>query len=193
MWKHILLKNLPGTVFRNCRTINEADRDHKFQVFEVLITETLAIIDPTTRWTSVPVTGDSGVDFIGEREELKTPYLLNRPAEIVLGQIKRRSMGYDKAAFRYDIIRMIEYYNENYAPQKTLFQIVHVLSTDRNTNPKQWLENASYPYVQYHVSPINALDFFRFWRIEQRFFLHLLEGVCSQKEQQVIVDYPVKL
>lgn len=189
MWKHILLKNLPGTAFRNCHTINEADRDHKFQVFEVLITETLAVIDPTTQWTSIPVTGDSGVDFIGERKELKTPYLLNRPAEIVLGQIKRRSMGYDKAAFRYDIIRMIEYYNENYAPQKTLFQIVHVLSTDRNTNPKQWLENASYPYVQYHVSPINALDFFRFWRIERRFFLYLLEGVCSQEEQQIVLDY----
>lgn len=189
MWKHILLKNLPGTAFRNCHTISETDRGHKFQVFEVLITETLAIIDPATRWSSVPVAGDSGVDFIGEREELKTPYLLDRPTEIVLGQIKRRSMGYDKAAFRYDIIRMIEYYNENYAPQKTLFQIIHVLSTDRNTDPKQWLENASYPYVQYHVSPINALDFFRFWRIEQRFFLHLLEGVCSQEEQHVILDY----
>ena len=189
MWKQILLKNLPGTAFRNCRTINEGDRSHKFQVFEVLITETLAIIDPTTRWRSLPVTGDAGVDFIGERAELKTPYLLDRPAEIVLGQVKRRSNGYDQAAFRYDIIRMIQYYNDNYAPQKTLFQIIHVLSTDRNTDPKQWLENASYPYVQYHVSPVNALDFFRFWRIEQRFFLWLLEGVCTQEEKQILVDY----
>ncbi len=189
MWKHILLKNLSGTLFQNCHTIAEADRCHKFQVFEVLVTETLAIIDPATRWKSLPVTGDDGVDFIGERKELRTPYLLDRPSEIVLGQIKRRSNGYDRAAFRYDIIRMIEYYNENYAPQKTLFQIVHVLSTDCNADPKQWLENASYPYVQYHVSPINALDFFRFWRIEQHFFLWLLEGVCTQVEKQIILDY----
>ncbi len=189
MWKHILLENLPGTAFQNCRTIAEADRSHKFQVFEVLVTETLAIIDPATRWRSLPVTGDEGVDFIGERKELRTPYLIDHPSEIVLGQIKRRSNGYDRAAFRYDIIRMIEYYNENYAPQKTLFQIVHVLSTDRNIDPKQWLENASYPYVQYHVSPVNALDFFRFWRIEQRFFLWLLEGVCTQEEKQIILDY----
>ena len=44
IWKDLLLKNKKGTEFVNARTISETDRDKKFQVFEVLITETLAII-----------------------------------------------------------------------------------------------------------------------------------------------------
>lgn len=66
IWKDLLLKNKKGTEFVNARTISETDRDKKFQVFEVLITETLAIIDPETEWHSLPVQGDEGVDFIGE-------------------------------------------------------------------------------------------------------------------------------
>ena len=40
IWKDLLLKNKKGTEFVNARTISETDRDKKFQVFEVLITET---------------------------------------------------------------------------------------------------------------------------------------------------------
>lgn len=180
---------MPGASFKNCQTIDESDRQYKFQLFEVLITETLAVIDPATHWRAFPVTGDSGVDFIGERKELMVPYLLERPAELILGQIKRRSGGYDRALFHYDIIRMIEYYNEKYAPHKTLFQIVHILSTDHMVDPQQWLDNISYPYVQYHVSPIDAIDFFRFWRIEKDFFIYLLEGVCTTDEIDILIEY----
>lgn len=182
MWSKVLLKNVNGSKFQNSRTIDFADKDKKFQIFEVLVTETLAVIDPATKWRSLPVSGDDGVDFIGEREELRTPYLLQRPGEIILGQIKRRANGYRKDYFHYDIVKIIEYYNDNYAPQKTLFQIVHVLSVDHQVDPRRWLENASYPYQQYHITPLNAMDFFRLWRVKQDFLVRLLEGVCSQKE-----------
>ena len=188
MWSKILLKNVYGRKFQNSRTIDETDRDKKFQIFEVLVTETLAVIDPTTKWRSLPVSGDDGVDFIGEREELRTPYLLQRPDEIVLGQVKRRANGYRKDYFHYDIVKIIEYYNDNYAPQKTLFQIIHVLSVDRQVDPKRWLENASYPYQQYHITPLNAIDFFRLWRVKQDFLVWLLEGVCSQKEIDTLLS-----
>ena len=189
MWFKILLKNIYGYKFRNSQTIDEKDREKKFQIFEVLITETLAIIDPDTEWHSLPVSGDDGVDFIGKREELNSPYLLHRPGQIVLGQVKRRASGYNKDAFHYDIIKMIEYYNKNYAPDKTLFQIIHVFSVDRKVDPSRWLENASYPYVQYHISPINALDFFRLWRIEHSFLLNILDGACSKEEIQELIEY----
>ena len=90
IWKDLLLKNKKGTEFVNARTISETDRDKKFQVFEVLITETLAIIDPETEWHSLPVQGDEGVDFIGEIQPIQVPYIISRPPEVVLGQIKRR-------------------------------------------------------------------------------------------------------
>lgn len=189
MWAEILLKNVLGSKFINSRTIDKKDLNKKFQIFEVLITETLAIIDPTTEWHSLPVSCDDGVDFIGERDELNTPYILHRPSQIVLGQVKRRTRGYNKDAFHYDVIKMIEYYNKNYAPQKTLFQIIHVFSVDRNVDPSKWLENASYPYVQYHISPINALDFFRLWRAENSFLTNILDGVCSDDEVHEVIGY----
>lgn len=189
MWSKILLKNVPGYLFKNSRTIDEKHRNKKFQIFEVLITETLAIVDPDTEWHSLPVSGDDGVDFIGKREELNTPYLLHRPGQIVLGQVKRRANGYNKDAFHYDIIKMIEYYNQNFAPHKTLFQIIHVFSVDRRVNPTQWLENASYPYVQYNIAPINAIDFFRLWRVEHNFLTEILDGVCTDDEINKLIEY----
>lgn len=189
MWKNILLKHLSGTCFRNSKTILNEKRKYQHQLFEVLITETLAVIDPSICWTSLPIGHDNGIDFIGEVREIKSPYLLQARPQIILGQIKRRADGYRKDSFHYDIIKIIEHYNQNLASHKILLQIIHVLSTDKNIDASKWLENASYPYVQYHISPINALDFFRFWKINNSFFIYILEGTCSKQETAELLAY----
>ena len=189
IWKDLLLKNKKGTEFVNARTISETDRDKKFQVFEVLITETLAIIDPETEWHSLPVQGDEGVDFIGEIQPIQVPYIISRPPEVVLGQIKRRKGNYTKDNFHLDIIKIIEYYSNQYAKDSALFEIIHVLSTDSNVDLSQWMENITFPYTAYKILPVNALDFLRFWKINSNFVPWELSGIYSEQQLQPLLDY----
>lgn len=189
IWKDLLLKNKKGTEFVNARTISETDRDKKFQVFEVLITETLAIIDPETEWHSLPVQGDDGVDFIGKIQQIKVPYIISRPPEVVLGQIKRRKGNYTKDSFHLDIIKIIEYYTNQYAKDSALFEIIHVLSTDSNVDLSKWMENITFPYTSYKILPVNALDFLRFWKINSNFIPWQLSGIYSEQQLQSLLDY----
>lgn len=193
IWKDLLLQNVKGYKLKNAKTILEADRNKNFQVFEVLVTETLAIVDPSTQWNSLPVQGDGGVDFIGKVLPVNVPYLISKPTEIVLGQIKRRSGAYTKDDFHYDIIKIIEHYNKNYSQKAALFQIIHVLSTDKKVNPTKWLENITYPYASYNVLPVNAIDFLKFWKINKNFLKLQLEDIYSIEHLQLLFDYIDKL
>lgn len=189
IWKDILLKNVKGSNFKNAKTISSSDYDKQFQVFEVLITETLAIVDPTTEWHSLPVQGDDGIDFIGQIQQIEVPYLISKPKEIVLGQIKRRAGSYTRDNFHYDIIKIIEYYNKQYSQQAALFEIIHVLSTDKNINPVKWIENITFPYSSYNVLPVNAIDFLKFWKINLNFLRKELEGIFTEEQLAPLIEY----
>ncbi|MCM1415060.1 MAG: hypothetical protein NC430_03945 [bacterium] len=189
IWKDLLLKNKRGSEFVNARTILEVDKNKKFQVFEVLITETLAIIDPETEWHSLPVQGDDGVDFIGEIQQIKVPYIISHPSEVVLGQIKRRKGSYTKDDFHLDIIKIIEYYTNQCAKDSALFEIIHVLSTDSKVDLSKWMENITFPYTTYKILPVNALDFLRFWKINSKFISWELSGIYSEQQLQPLMDY----
>lgn len=189
IWKELLLKNVKGEQFKNAKTILASDRKKQFQIFEVLVTETLAVVDPNTQWNSLPVQGDDGVDFIGQISQINVPYLISKPCEIVLGQIKRRSGSYTKDNFHYDVIKIIEYYNKNYSQQAALFEIIHVLSTDKNVDPTKWLENITFPYTSYKILPVNAIDFFKFWKINPNFLKWELEGIYTENQLKPLLEY----
>ena len=188
-WKNILLKNVKGTEFKNAKTINKADRDKKFQVFEVLITETLAIVDPNTQWYSLPVQGDDGVDFIGHIKQIDVPFIISKPNEVVLGQIKRRTNAYTKDHFHYDIIKIIEYYNQEYSQKAALFEIIHVLSTDKKMDASKWVENITFPYASYNILPVNAIDFLKFWKINSNFIKLELEGIFTDAQLAPLLEH----
>lgn len=189
IWNDILLKNKKGHQFKNAKSISGSDYNKKFQIFEVLVTETLVVIDPSTRWHSLPVQGDDGIDFLGEIEQVETPYLIGKPDEIILGQIKRRKTSYGRDDFHCDIIKIIEYYNHNYSQKATLLEIIHVLSTDKQVNARKWLDNITFPYMSYQVLPLNAVDFLKFWKMNPRFVKHELTDVCTQEELAAFMDY----
>lgn len=189
IWKDILLKNVTGKKFKNAKTISEADANKQFQVFEVLVTETLAVVDPATEWHSLPVQGDEGIDFIGQIQQIDVPYLISKPNEVILGQVKRRAGAYTKDSFHLDIIKIIEYYNKQYSQQAALFEIIHVLSTDKNIDPTSWIENITFPYASYNILPVNAIDFLKFWKINSSFIKHQLEGVYTETQLNPLFNY----
>lgn len=189
IWKDILLKKVVGSKLKNAKTISKDDYNKKFQVFEVLITETLAIVDPYTEWHSLPVQGDKGIDFLGEIKPVNVPHIISKPNELVLGQIKRRSGTYRKDDFHFDIIKIIEYYNNNFAQKSALCEIIHVLSTDKKIDTTQWLENVTHPYASYKVLPVNAIDFLKFWKINPSFLTFILNEAFTNDELRPLFDY----
>lgn len=188
-WKHILLKNIQGSKFKNTITIKEEDSNKKFQVFEVLVTETLARMDTKTIWHTVPVGKDDGIDFVGTREPINNPYL-NYAPQLVLGQVKRRTDGYRADSFRYDIVKIVDHFEQKQSQAYSLVEIIHVISSDKNVDFNTLINSLSYNYRHYHIMPINATDFFQYWSINPTMILSLLEDVFSKSDLlQLIMDF----
>lgn len=188
-WKHILLKNVLGSEFKNTITIKEEDFNKKFQVFEVLVTETLARMDTKTTWYTVPVGKDDGIDFIGTRNPIENPYL-NYAPQLVLGQVKRRKDGYRTDSFRYDIVKIVDHFEQNQSQSYSLVEIIHVISSDKNVDFNSLINSLSYNYQHYHIMPINATDFFQYWSLNPAMILSILENVFSKNELlQLIMEF----
>ena len=188
-WKRILLKNVLGSKFKNAITIKEEDLNKKFQVFEVLVTETLARMDTKTVWYTMPVGKDDGIDFVGTRKPIKNPYL-NYAPQLVLGQVKRRTDGYRTDSFRYDIVKIVDHFQQNQSQTYSLVEIIHVISSDKNIDFNSLLNSLSYNYQQYHIMPINATDFFHYWSLNPAFILSILENAFSKNELlQLIMEF----
>lgn len=190
IWKDLLLRNFQGKYFKNAQTICAEHKDKMFQVFEVLVTETLAIIDPETKWSSYPVQGDNGIDFSGITNCINDPFGIEKPNQIILGQVKRRKKAYNKDDFKFDIIKIIKEYNSNFYKNGALLEIIHVLSSDKNVRTKEWInENICEPYPRYIINPLDAMVFFSFWKIMPSFLSSQLDGIFSKAELKPLYDY----
>lgn len=67
IWETVLLKNVKGANFQNVKTIPDIDGalERKYQVFEVLVAETLAQIRPEVKWEITYGNKDDGIDIKG--------------------------------------------------------------------------------------------------------------------------------
>ena len=204
IWKSILLKNVEGKKFKNTLTIPFTDKAsrNKYQVFEILVAETLARISPDVRWEVTHGSKDGGVDIIGFHNlTFKTPFLKEVPQQLTLGQIKRRNKGYRPDLFRDDIVKMYEYYTSNYISEgKSLFQLIFVISTDNASN----LDNLKKDLIKefenkHHVrfianvsSPINlidASDIIKYWKFNFSFLKSILEDILSAEQMAIFQKY----
>lgn len=204
IWKDILLKNVEGNKYKNTKTISPADRlsKRKYQIFEILVAETLARINPDINWKVTHGNNDGGVDIIGlHNSEFKTPFLKEMPQQLTLGQIKRRNKGYRSDLFRDDIVKMYEYYTSNYVAEgKSLFQLIFVVSTDNSTNldnlkknlQKELDDRNHIRFVANVSSPINlidASDIIKYWKLNFNFVRNILEDILSEEQMATFQRY----
>lgn len=188
-WKKTLLKTVKGKYFSNTKTIMLEHKEKKFQIFEVLITETLANMDPTVSWITLPVGDDDGIDFRGTRKAIPNPYIDYAP-QLILGQIKRRSDSYRKDEFKYDIVKIIDYFNEKESSVYTLAEIIHVISSDKPIHFNTLMSGLSYNYQSFHIAPINAIDFFKYWALHPLMVYNLLQNVLTENEiRQLLMEF----
>lgn len=197
IWEKILLKKVYGYELTNTVTIekNEQNNKRKYQVFEVLVAETLALLDTKTKWETTCGNNDQGVDIVGSRKaECTTPFLSNVPEQLYLGQIKRRNKGYRYDDFRNDINKLFEFYSSKVLyKDATLMQLIFVISSDNENNIKNLQKNLLKDIeikehlifiagIKSPISIINALDIIKYWKINFDFVKNITNGIFSYEE-----------
>lgn len=188
-WKKTLLKTVKGKCFFNTKTITAEYKEKNFQIFEVLITETLAVMDPTVSWITLPVGDDDGIDFRGIRKAIPNPYIKYAP-QLILGQVKRRTGRYRKDEFKYDIVKIVDHFNEKESSAYTLAEIIHIISSDEPIHFDTLMNGLSYNYRSFHIAPINAVDFFKYWALHPRMIYLLLQNVLAEDEiRQLLMEF----
>lgn len=193
IWTNILLKMVEGSSFTNAITVTEPQK--KYQIFEILVAETLAHIQPELNWKVTVGVSDGGVDFIANALfQYKTPFQSKEIEQIILGQIKRRSNGYRYDDFRTDISTAFEYYTSSYASKgKSLLELLFVISTDNKTNiqnlednlKKDFTEKRRLTFVANLRSPIHiidAKDIIKYWKYNFSFVQRLISSSVSPTE-----------
>ena len=204
IWETVLLKNVKGISFQNVKTIPNIDGalERKYQVFEVLVAETLAQIRPEVKWEITYGSKDDGVDIKGiYASSLKTPFSTESPQALILGQIKRRNKGYRFDHFRTDIDKMFEYYsNHCLTSNQTLFQLLFVISTDnvnniinlRNDLEEEKEQKKHVRFIANISSPIcliDAMEIIRYWKLNFNFVKNIIGNIFTSEEIALFNSY----
>lgn len=200
IWKKILLKSVEGSKFSNTTTITDTSKE--YQVFEVLIAETLACIQPEMSWQVTVGSSDGGVDLIANSAaNYQIPFINKKVEQVILGQIKRRGGGYRNDEFRNDIIKANDYYRSNYVSQgKSLLELLFVVSTDNQNNVKNLERNLA--DSQRNRSPIslvagisspihiiNAEEIIKYWKYNFSFVCNLISKFTSEEDITLFKNY----
>lgn len=205
IWKDILLKNVKGSEFENTKTLpnNKKFLQKRYQVFEILVAETLAKIRPEVSWEITCGNNDDGVDIKGlYTSSLKTPFSSESPQELILGQIKRRNKkGYRFDNFRADIDKMFDYYSTHYLQNnQSLFQLMFIISTDNESNitnlKKDLIEEKQQKkhlrFVANISSPIcliDAVEITKYWKLNYNFIEKIIGKIFAKEQMSMLYQY----
>lgn len=199
----ILLKKVSGTKLSEFTVLDKKD-DSKlsYQIFEVLIAETLNMCDRNTKWTVTPCQADQGIDLKGlDSRIFSTPFVPTPTKGLSLGQIKRRASGHKFDHFIYDLNKINDYcFKNNIYDECCLVQIVYVLSSDKLNDVKniqtKYSEAVKSKNIQSininhnsKLNIINANDLIKIWKIHRNSFLERLSNALSKSELDVFDNY----
>jgi len=203
IWDDLLLLKVEVEKFENLKTLttDAISEGGKFQIFEVLVAETLAVLEPDTKWQTTVGGNDGGIDFIGYRSAEASPYIAHHPEQVILGQVKRRGSRYKYEDFRNDIGKAFEYYTSTFVEKdKSLFQLVFIISTSNETYIanlrknllKEWKKKKRLTFIANIKSPISVIDaseIIKYWKFNFGFVKDILQKIISDKQLQLLKDY----
>lgn len=186
LWKDILLKRCSAADFKNTLTLSDKSTTYQYQIFEVLVTETLARLYNDFDWKTSPIQHDGGVDFTAEKKVNNTNNSDYFPQLIIYGQIKRRKASISEKLVLDATSNIIRYYRKNAIQKKCLYEIIHVFSTDKNiiSEIKKSIENID--NLHYCVRIINAEYLFKIWCLNKYFVHSIIDTALTRKEIELL-------
>lgn len=184
-------KKFDGKDFLNSQTISNNHASDKFQLFEVLVSETINLIYNDYVWHTSPIQGDGGVDFYGEKAARELPFDWKNPSLIIYGQVKFRSKVFRKDEIDKATQNIISYHRNNTIQKKSIFEIIHVIRSAKlvDISYAEYVEISNIDSRHYTIHIINADDFIKLWSLNIEFFKKLLPNSISNNESTLIIDF----
>lgn len=187
IWTNYLLQNVRGYHFPNVQTLDSENNESEYQIFEVLVSETIQILYPDYCWRVTPYRGDGGIDFIGEREMRAMPTMFHIAPLVIYGQVKRRKRGFQEEQLIDATNKMIRYYMKHDRQKKSIQQLIHVVSSDCPIKQQIEEEIPNASSLAYVVTVINAEELFRLWANNPGFLNALLpNGYLSEQREKFL-------
>lgn len=193
IWKDYLLQKVKGKYFPNANTLREEDAEKNFQIFEVLVSETIGSIYSNYCWHTTPANGDGGIDFWGEQPVRPMPEPFQMPPLIIYGQVKRKRAHFRQEDFIESTNKMIRYYYKTDLQKRSLHQLIHVISSDFPFQQKLKQEFEYKDSLYYVITTIDAKELFDIWARDPVFLQHILPTRQLSIERERFIETIVAL
>lgn len=184
-------KRILGKDFTNAKTIHKDDCDNQFQLFEVMIGETINAIFDDYIWHTSSIQGDGGIDFYGEKDSRELPLKWKTPPLIIYGQVKYRSGRIRNDEIEKATRDIINYHREFTLQHKCLYEIIQVIKSSKliDISYGETVQISNLDTRHYILNIINADDFFQIWLLNKTFLKNLLPQSLSSDEYNKILNY----
>lgn len=188
---NLLQKKYIGKDFANAKTIQKEDFKKQFQLFEVMIGETISAIFDDFSWYTSSVQGDRGIDFYGEKNARELPFSWKKPPLIIYGQVKYRTGAIRKSEIESATKAIIDYHRESSLQKKSLYEIIHVIKSSQliDISYGETINISNIDTRHYTLNIINAEDFFKIWVLNKKFLKNILPNSLSQADYHTITSF----
>jgi tetratricopeptide (TPR) repeat protein len=184
-WK-VMKLNCEGSKFQAITCIPPENLQKKFQLFEVLVVESLNQLDPALEWRVTQVSGDQGVDFRGAGPSCEFGILNLTIRQTLLGQTKRRAAR-NVALFDDDLKKI-----GKLALSENISGVVFVFSSE-SLSAEALYEHFRDPdnsiYFRGAKYFVDARRFEDFWARDRPHVLNILERCLTDEQRQIVDDY----
>jgi hypothetical protein len=175
-----------GSKFQAVTCLPPESLKKKFQLFEVLVVESLNRLDPALEWAVTQVSGDKGVDFRGAGPNRKIGILNLTICQTLLGQTKRRAAR-SVGLFDEDLRKI-----GKLALSENISGVIFVFSSESLSSEALYEHfrdpDTSMPFrgAKYFV---DARRFEDFWARDRTHVLNVLDRCLTADRRRIVDDY----
>lgn len=187
----ILGKTYNASCFSDSYCIAGDQKTYQIQLFEFLVVEALARLDPAIKWTITRSSGDNGVDFYGVGPTYTIPKIGVSISNNMYGQIKFRSGTLEPSSLHSDFAKIGRLTEEN-----KITRVIFILVCDKlnlNTFEKFWSDpyNASHFHGDKYF--LDGTPFIAYWKRNQGIINRIVKNCLSESENTGLIQYFEKI
>jgi len=185
IWKNLLLRPISEeNIICDIIEKRNSEKKKQYQLFEILICETLSKLYPDFHWYITPMAKDKGVDFWAIKNDRSLPYQTKNKPIVIYGQVKRVKNYFNKQKVIEATNKIIQAHNDSYLQERNVYKIIHLVSSDKKLSIEFEITTGMVNTFQYIVEVINAEEIFAIWALNKKYFLSLMPLGINEEDIQ---------
>lgn len=190
IWKDILLRPISEeNIICDIIEKRNVEKKNQYQLFEILICETLSKLYPDFHWFITPMSKDKGIDFWAIKNDRSLPFQTKNKPIVIYGQVKRAKNYFNKQKLIEATNKIVQAHNDSYLQERNVYKIMHLISSEKKIAIEFEITTGMVNTFQYIVEVINAEDIFAIWALNKKYFLSIMPLGMDKKEIQYLFAY----